>query len=179
MLDFSASSGIKLNLDKSQWIKRDGTWLTSLKFLGKRFIPANLLTGEQLNLQMEQDGILQSATRTPKVYTFEDYALIQEAVIYDMNKLTTSVQKPTSDNFLDWFKSKYFGFVSSRIYNGNFDVSQIEQDFSYSFKKGTWSDYGSRKPEQEIELNIFNSGSIALSALLSYHERCQNWGTFK
>ena len=141
VLDFPASSGIKLNLDKSQWIKRDGTWLTSLKFLGKRFIPANLLTGEQLNLQMEQDGILQSATRTPKVYTFEDYALIQEAVIYDMNKLTTSVQKPTSDNLLDWFKSKYFGFVSSRIYNGNFDVSQIEQDYSYSFKKGTWSDY--------------------------------------
>lgn len=178
ILSFPASSGIKLNALKSQWIKRNGEWLTSLKFLGKRFIPRNLLTGEQLNLQMAQDGILETATRTPKVFVFEDYALIQEAVIYDMKQSTTSIHQPElTPDFQEWFNSKYLGFVSSRIYNGTIDISQIEQDFEYSFKKGTWSQYESEKPDK-VELTVFNSTSIAISALLSYHGNVQVWKHF-
>lgn len=177
ILTFPASSGIKLNASKSQWIKRDGTWLTSLKFLGKRFIPKSLLTGEQLNLQMCQDGILETATRIPKLFVFEDYALIQEAVIYDMKHSTTSPQPDKTPDFQEWFNSKYLGFVSSRIYNGTIDISQIEQDFEYSFKKGTWAQYESKKPEK-VKLTIFNSSSIAISALLSYHGNVQCWKNF-
>jgi hypothetical protein len=35
-------AGVAQNYEKSSWVKKDGIWLTSLKFLGLEFIPANV-----------------------------------------------------------------------------------------------------------------------------------------
>ena len=108
---------------------------------------------------MSQDGILSNATRNPKPYIFEDYDLIQEAIEYDLTgdartKNSDHPQK-TSDSFESWFKSKYFGFVTSRIYNGSMSMEDITQDFGYTFDPKSWSDLEERRNGSISSSNTF------------------------
>ena len=190
LLNFPKASGISQNMAKSKWIKRDGVWLTSLKFLGKRYIPANLLTKEQLIFQKSQDGILCNSTRTEKNFVFDSYELVREAHQYDIQQSAVKTQglvSPCLDrkgqSFKEWFETKYFGFVNSRIYNGTLNMDKIMQDFNYTFVKWSWSYLESQRPlvrkingeMTKVKLTTFNSSSFAAKALvlkLQHYNRC-------
>jgi len=180
---FPPESNIQINWEKSKWIKRNGTWHSSLKFLGERFIPKELLEG-YANLKLQQGGQLKSETRKGKSLLFEDYDLIKQAEAYDKSQENEKEESPSRGShwsFIQWFKTKYFGFVTSRLYNGSMELDDIVQDFSYKFKTWSWSSLESmRNPigrryygrEEKIPLDTFNSSSFACRSLANRLKFC-------
>jgi len=178
ILTFPAQSGIEINIEKSHWVRRHGVWQRPLVFLGKKF------DGRSRNGVKYQGGVLSNNTRSPHPFIFSEYNLILQAASYDA--ATTPVKekikelKPseTADflTFDDWFLTKYYGFISSRIYAGNLNLEDIQQDFSYHFVRWSWADldrerrrvtrlYGPPTEEDSIDLTVFNSSSFACRSL--------------
>jgi len=183
-LNFPKASGIEVNWEKSDWIKKVD-WLRPIKFLGKKFVPSSLVTlemtqGLPLPVPRAQDGLLMNATRTLKPFVFTDYGLILRADQYDKNRLPPEKKvswekRKECFSFEDWFKTKYFGFVTSRLYNGSMDLMDLQQDFEYTYVDNSWSYLENKRPyflrrmngeSFSIPLDIFNSSSIACKSLL-------------
>lgn len=180
LFHFSPASGIKLNRKKSKVVKQEGLWQCELKFCGQIFNPFPSNTTKSLT----QGGELKNATRTSRPYTFEDYELIDRAAQYDWWYERKKGQYPYTVQ--DWFHSKYLGFVQSRIFAGELNLESIIQDFTYTFKKWSWSDLALKRQrpflpldqlrwngvEDTTKLNIFNSSSYSALALYKriHHE---------
>lgn len=137
-------SGIQSHVTapKSQYIKRANVWQLDLKFLGKRFEPWSLHP-ENKHLTHTSGGIIANATRTPKEFKFTQSDIFTAAVLYDkLEKSNPSLTfkeliKLVSDKLYSeegllryvgkgyirgtssWVRSKYYGFISSRIYAGS------------------------------------------------------------
>lgn len=191
LANIPARSGIKVNSEKSQWIKRDGVWLTSLKFLGIRFIPKGLLTKSMLETQMRQDGVLESATREGNPVTFDKYDMIEEAYSYDIQVAgTCSPSKPKLKNgqtWKEWFETHYMGYVTSQLYAPTSEGMKKVQNFEYSFAPGSWAALEDARGLEkaivngtpEVTLDIFNSSTFACEALYQklIHEANKTKGT--
>lgn len=90
-----------------------------------------------------------------------------------------------------WYTSKYFGWVTSRIYNGSMDDIEIQPEWKeYSFVQNSWSYIDAKKHGQPIVLSnktthslplfkldpennssqtdLFNASSLATEYLLNY-----------
>lgn len=171
ILTFPPESGITVHWGKSRWIKRNGHWLTPLNFLGLTFDATTSKTSPTLS----QGGELRNNTRTKKEYTFDSYALFERAHEYDQTKVVSPPQSEES-NFEAWFKTKYHDFIMSRLYLGQLEIDTIKQDFTYSYRCGSWADLENQRrtqipyyrydPEGRlITLDIFNSSSFAHHSL--------------
>lgn len=188
ILTFPPASGLSINWSKSGWVKRRGHWLKSLKFLGLR---ANPTPSDPL-VATRQGVSLENATRTPRTFTFSQYDLIESAALYDNRKLTKTLKSPTvcksspqskihhPDAFSVWYLTKYAGYVQARLYAGNLDLTSLQQDFTLSFKKYSWTDLERVRrqhctvtlpytlnghDESKLELTVFNISSFAHKAL--------------
>lgn len=183
-------SGIKVNKAKSGWIKQDGKWLTSLKFLGIRFVPKKLMTLAQLEMEMRQDGILENATRELKGITFQEYDMIEEAYLYDIQRDLSSFRDNGGRNskgqtWTEWFETTYLGYVTAQLYNGEEGMKNI-QNFEYTFKPGSWAHLEDKRGPQgtringhdKVALTIHNSSTFACEALYKWmvHEMNQDRG---
>ena len=185
-------TGIEQNIAKSRWIKKSGEWLTSLKFLGLKYTNATLLTTPRPLEELTQGGLMESCTKQGNQVEFTKLRMINEAELYDREKsqpiyeyiesqeryLTSAeyenygLKKSKHKTFIDWFRTKYIGYIHSRLYQGTFTQTDIQQDFSYKFQHYSWSHLESlRGPNalhdgiSGIKLDIFNSSSIACRAL--------------
>lgn len=109
------------------------------------------------NANHESGWYFKKSTRTPHEFIFEDYKLIQEAVEYDVAKEAkfrpSGTPETTPDSFQEWFQSKYFGFVTSRIYIGSMSIEDITQDFSYTYAPLSWSDLDQKEQVTDITEN--------------------------
>jgi hypothetical protein len=63
----------------------------------------------------------------------------------------------------DYFKSRLMGFIQSRLYNGNWNLENLEQDFEMKFVRGSWMDTKLRKEDH----NVFVASSYACYSLLN------------
>lgn len=108
--------------EKSSWVKYNGTWKKPLKFLGMKYIP-NTLSENKV------ENELVNATKTPKPFTFERKELFNIVIEFDkwLAKLSPighiikdkdNCDYIRSDD-LHWSQSKYFGYITSRLYLGN------------------------------------------------------------
>lgn len=163
-LTFPPASRICINREKSQWLKKDGYWLEPLKFLGKKFTFTNN------PLPHTQGGILENSTRNSKKFLFDQHELIMKAANYDSYLMKNDGKFPSS--FMEWFETKYYGFVSSRIYAGNFDLTDIQQDFTYKFVRWSWSDLHEKRSSprmsgrrEDVKMTTFNSSSFACKSI--------------
>lgn len=151
---------------KSKWVKYDGKWLNNLKFLGREYIPDNL-TSQSL-------GEFKNATRTPKDYVFNLAEIIGIAIEYDfwfglgdektkgkiLEKPFAYGRRPSMSE--SWKDSKYYGWSTSRIYNGsNEDIPLDPKWKEYNFNEGSWSHLDSLSKESNPVLQISKGkGSI-------------------
>lgn len=173
ILQFPKETGIEVHRDKSAWIRKNGEWLRGLKFCGKIYEACS--PSEEGDVC--QGGTLSNATRSPRPYTFDKYDVIHAAASYDWWYDGKPGKYPYS--FDEWFHTKYFGYVTSRIYNGTFDLTDIIQDFTYSFRTWSWSDlectrrrvftdkdnYRLNGIKDTTTLTVFNSSSYASLSL--------------
>jgi len=186
-INLPKESGLEFNLKptKSKYVKINNNWQSSLKFLGRIFIPEQYWTPELSLYPITQGGWLSNSTRTPKDYTIWEQNIVREAEFYDANlKCKPNLSENIPRSFKEWFETKYYGFLMSRLQNG-LNLEEIVQDFSYKFDTWSWSDLESRrrtilKPyiinghKEENLLTTFNSSSFACCSVarrLRYHQR--------
>jgi len=176
ILRFPPETGIKLNENKSRNIKIGGIWYWYLQFLGKRFIPKELpWLAQDSSAPTAQGGWFESNTRSLRSLVFDKYELINR-------KETSNMPRQYHDTSFDnWFKTKLYGFLSSRLYMGSWNTDLINQCFLYTYKEFSWSDLDTKRKSKTIirngllentEMTIFNSSSFACAYLaqrLKYH----------
>ena len=180
ILNFPPESGIEVHPTKSAWVRRDGKWLRPLKFLGKVF------DGHTPEGIVCQGGSLSNATRTPHPFQFEDYALVLAADHYDASTAEEKLEmlnypwrerkRRLSQSFEEWFTSKYYGFITARLYSGQLDLESVQQDFTLSFIRYSWTaldlekkrvirQFGPLSELDSVSLTVFNSSSFASRSL--------------
>jgi len=128
-LKFPELSGIMTEWSKSQWIKRDGVWLRTLRFLGLEYDP-------------ETDQ-LRARTRNGSELLFDKQELMEAVNIRDRGGALAweageySDSELTRDTWETWLKSKIQGYITARLYAGSWDLKDLQQDFSMTFGKNT------------------------------------------
>ena len=146
------SANIRFNLNKSGWVKKEGKWLKPLKFLGLVY------DGEKEKLQAK--------TREGSELIFDKMNLVKA---WDSIKGNPGIgeswgSKRWKDKytFEDLAKSKLFGFIQSRLYQGSWNMEGYEQIFELTYKKGTYCAYSMKLKNGPSErLNVFNSTTFA------------------
>jgi hypothetical protein len=65
--------------------------------------------------------------------------------------------------FEDLVKSKLFGFIQSRLYQGSWNMEGYEQSFELTYKKGSYCAYSMKLQDKDLaaRMNIFNSTTFA------------------
>jgi hypothetical protein len=144
-------SNIYFNLDKTGWVKKDGKWLKPLKFLG-----------------LEYDGVkdtLTANTRNGSRLLFDKEELFRVLRWLDSDYPLEMFQR-SKFTWTDFLESRIKGYIQARLYQGKWNLEDLDQDFDLTYKKGSWMDTridwfsaDSRK------YNIFNSSSYACDSL--------------
>lgn len=136
--------GIKINQDKSGWIKRDGKWLKPLKYLGLTY-----------------DGTTKTLYGTPRNGPISQ-------IPRELQTLWQSISYGAKDNYVaDIAKRNFFGFVQAALYTNNWKNLQVSVTKEYLearnqkvHKKSLFGKY--------MKSNL--SSTIAMNHLLSVFE---------
>lgn len=147
------SANIHFNHEKSGWIKKDGVWLKPLKFLG-----------------MVYDGnteTLQADTRKGSKLIYDKQDLVEahlesHQIPENATESWFKVWKD-KDTFENLVKSKLFGFIQSRLYQGSWNMSDYEQCFELTFKTDSYCGKFEDKIREKYceKMDIFNSTTFA------------------
>lgn len=168
ILNFPMESGIIAHKEglKSKWVRRDGKWLSPLKFTGIQYTPHSLLNpkladpkNRNLSEVLIQGGLISNATKTPRTFIHDKVKAFGLANLFDKwytlrNKHSTerryhsqtgqttiiggSYGKLAMDELVH--NNNYSGYLSSRIYQGSYDNLIIENSWNeYTFVDGSWS----------------------------------------
>jgi len=111
------TANIYFNLGKTGWVKRNGEWLKPLKFLG-----------------LEYDGdTLKAATRKGSKLVFDKQKLVDEITReeYFVESDGRDVINPDSNSFERMVKDKIWNFIQSRLYQGDWNVGEINGLFKH------------------------------------------------
>jgi hypothetical protein len=164
-----ADTGIVINTEKSGYVKYDNEWLRPLKFLGLEFngkeFKANTRKGSTLKLSKKQQLLMEACEATKDRMQFTS---IEETIAY------LKERRKTEDKFLgpsgtlghtweEWFQSRIIGFIQSRLYNGKWDLDNLNQDFNLLYTKQSLCG----RLVHKLELDVFNSTSYACRSLLN------------
>lgn len=150
-------SGIIIKPEKSGWIKWNGVWKKPLKFLGLVYdgktLKAQTRKGSDLELTQDASYFIQA---------------IDEAETY---RKTRKGHSSKELSFESVFKSKYIGWIQSRLYQNTFNLEEFFQNFTYTKALHSWSEQVGEKPGRyKTKLDVFNSSSYASHWLI---ERCR------
>lgn len=151
-LKFEPESGIAENKEKGRWIKNPTLDKDeSIKFLGLTQAPS---------------GDVKASTRKGSVLSMDKQNLIVE--LEERALSHWSPNRRTRGSYLDWFKSKYAGFILNRLQSGSWNLEDIQQDFSLKFKTWSWTDIRLKRTnfkEENGRLTVFNSSSYCTKAI--------------
>lgn len=154
------TSGIEINLDKSDWVKYDGKWEKSFTFLGLSYdgttLSANTRKGSKLILaEEEKEWII-------ALEWFED----NHATYVPLSSGASNLNTRFGDTWDSIMKSRYWGLIQSRLYQGSWDTKELIQEFDFKYKEKSWCDiYVERWRSITKEMNVFNSSSFASESL--------------
>jgi len=147
------SLGVRISSDKSGWIKEDGIWKKDFKFLG---------------LTLTKDGIWKASTRNGsdlelgrdiKVIMRRIEELEKEGYSADLSKESPGVM----NSFKKIFESQIIGLVQNRLYQGSWNLTNMEQDFKLKFKDNSWTKYN--KHALPASVSVFNISTFASRSL--------------
>jgi hypothetical protein len=156
-------TGIVIHPDKSQMVKRNGIWKGAIKFLGLKFdglvLQANTRKGSKLMFEQKIKDLLKlEETRLTQGLKIES----RDDIIKYLDKDESTSSTSAGSSWREYFKSKLIGFVQSRLYQGDWNLENLEQDFNYRFVNQSWAEkIGPKKGD----LNVFNSSSFACYSL--------------
>jgi hypothetical protein len=161
---------------KSEYICFNGIYLKPLKFLGITY-------KRDLTLKYIQGTLTQHPRSGEGNFVLNDALLemCDEVYHYESSQSPRN-QSPNHRTFLNYFSSKMFGYIQSRIYNGGFDLEGFTQNFDYTYVTYSWSHLvdlelqrspTTRDPKSEfsqilrdnLSLDIFNSSSVSCHLL--------------
>lgn len=140
--------GVRMNWEKSAWVKRSGVWLKPFKFLGLSFDG--------------KENLLRAATRNGSelIYSWSQLVtLVRLRLLLMSESPDRNNDKPGS--FQEMVHSTAWGLIQSRLYNGSLNLDGLEQDFANVFRIGSWV----WRPWNR-SLNIFISSSFACHSLI-------------
>lgn len=150
--------GILLHPTKTMWVKEGGKWKKPLKFLGLEY------DGKTLRARTRKGSTLVLGKKIKKIISLLD----------DLEKkgemtLVPGVNSPgkwrlKEKSFEDLFKSKLMGFIQSRLYQGQWNLDNLEQDFELKFNSGSWLSERESK-WWDPELSTFNASTYASKSL--------------
>lgn len=152
-------AGVSWNETKTEIIKENGEWRRNLKFLGKEY-----------DFTLDK---LRAKTRKGSTLLYDKEDLVSALQATEKNK---QYVRGLGKTWNDFFQSKIFGYIQARLYSGKYDLSNMEQDFSYTWEPGSWADkfphYGYNRDEKP---NVFSSSSIANTWLLKRLKATRNF----
>jgi hypothetical protein len=141
--------GIKFAPSKCHLVKIDGRWIRPLKFLGLEY--------------NGNTGTLMANTRNGSKLVYDKNQLIK--LIEDRELVSGNSQGRTrKDSWISLITSSLYPLIISRMYNGSWTMSKIDQDFKLKYIKGSWM-FHRRHWIERHKLNVFNSTSFALRSL--------------
>lgn len=149
---------ITINTNKSGWVKKDGIWLKPLKFLGLEY---NGIT-----------NILKAATRNGAELKYNKTKLIEdqlEKLNFDKwyeGKPSGNKWYKSTETWENLIKSKLFGFIQSRLYQGKWNLDDLKQSFKLDPKSGSLIEKFYETKVNEEKLTVFNSTTFASAWLI-------------
>jgi hypothetical protein len=87
----------------------------------------------------------------------------QELRLKSMCSSNWSIGKST---WKEMVNHKIFGFIQSRLYQGDWNILNLEQDFRLKYCKKSWIDGPGRKWRKIEDLNVFTSTTFAFHSLV-------------
>lgn len=142
---------VSWNHSKTEVIKENGIWKKPLKFLG-----------------LEYDGTinkLRAKTRKGSTLLYDKEALVSAVQATEIGN--KQYIRGLGKSWTDFFQSKILGYIQARLYAGSFDLANLEQDFSYTYKPGSWTENYPKKIDSSIgKPTVFNASSFANTWLL-------------
>lgn len=163
-------TGIKINPDKSGYVKYEGKWLKPLKFLGLEYdgniFRAHTRKGSKLALGPRERHLMEVVSQLQEdqmFYNIEEALEWLKTVNQAHEKFGPSGELKLNNSWEDYFKSRLIGFILSRLYQGTWNLDNLEQDFEMNFVRGSWMDTKLRKKK----LDIFVASSYANYSLLN------------
>jgi Reverse transcriptase (RNA-dependent DNA polymerase) len=150
--------GVAFSAEKCGQIKNGPKW-KPLKFLGLVFDGESLMaktrTGSSLKLigKIEQLAYIINWLEANEYKQSEDYV----------------PQLALKTNWEELFKSKLIGWIQSRMYIGEWDITEIRQDFTLQFQNQSWTqlNIGSTMKRAKADIDIFNLSSYACESLVN------------
>lgn len=137
--------GVNVNRNKSGLVKEAGIWLKELKFLGMVYNP--------------WEETIRSDTRKGKSLKLtEDW----EELIIQQDRKHGIYHKEGTKTWEMFIESKLSGFLQARMYSGSWGLEDLQQDFTLTYKRNSWT-----KKYREEGMTIFNSSSFASGWLYS------------
>jgi hypothetical protein len=148
-------SGINIHPGKSGWVKYGGEWLKPLKFLGLEFngkeLYANTRNGSKLLLTKDVRQAVHAINT------------LEHEMWRDISKHSglMSSKERVLDNWYNLFKSRLIGHLVSRMYIGDWNLKDYEQDFGLKFVTTSWLDLKWQSLKAHKPYTIFNASSYA------------------
>lgn len=164
-----SDTGIEINADKSDYVKWEGKWLKPLKFLGLEFDGTRFRAQTRKGSNLEMDEDIQLLLKLDSILP-EELGETADEIWEKIKKInfkeeigSPSGRLAKGDSWEDYFRSRLIGFVQSRLYSGEWNLDNLEQDFDMKFVNGSWMDTKLRKQE----LDVFVASSYANRSLLN------------
>jgi hypothetical protein len=167
-------TGIQINNNKSGYVKYNGKWEKPLKFLGLEFngeeFKAHTRKGSRLQLTEPMKLLMEAMSKIDS-----NYLNVEEALKYLKEREEENLNENYQGNKSSWteyFKNRITGFIQSRLYQGKWNLDNLEQDFHMTFVNKSW--LTTKLVKLNWELDVFNSSSFAcysLANMLRYNQK--------
>jgi len=168
LIDPPHDTGIIINEEKSSYVVVNGEWVKPLKFLGLQYdgimFQANTRKGSDLKLDDKAKTLMEiyaGLKRDDYFYSIEDALAYINKKVETHEGYSPSGGVKLKNSWEDYFKSRLIGFVQSRLYQGNWNLENLAQDFSMKFVRGSWMDTKLCKENH----NVFVASSYACHSL--------------
>lgn len=187
VLTFPPESGIRINENKSGWVRKKGQWEKPLTFLGTVFVPKELLV--HIPPALTKGGVLiskNSAHKEMDYINWEGYRLAAVDHLKTPPLLRTEYAKewrksvmPLLGEWSDIHLTIYNNHILSTLYNGTYDSSYEETEKSLHYIANSWLDieeyrrtrslgpYRLNGRPQNHPYTIYNASSFAVWSLWS------------
>jgi hypothetical protein len=105
--------------------------------------------------------------------------LINTEVIRKNTQLASN--QKSKGSWEEFIQSHLKGFMLSRLYNGDWNLKDFQQDFSLSFNESSWMWFYKQRPQilsglvEKTKIDIYNSSSIACKSYLNYLKGNRRW----
>lgn len=145
--------GVQFNLEKSFWVKKEGKILKSLKFLGMR-----------IDLETQE---LKAETRKGSDLEYEPVGKNLLDIWTERERLIGNKPNLGPNKYLKLGKSRLFGWIMSRMYEGTWTEERVKQNFRLKYIERSVVDYIQKKELWESsKMNVFNSRSFAANYII-------------